>query len=155
MLNFRIDTQPVVVSLDSNVDDLDDCLSGILKLRSGVIISSSIFITLTALVLVFEIFLTIIVCRLVWANDKIIPLMLVSLCASLLSLIFYYSFITAYVTNPEWSCADTKSVECLINVSIYLPSFFLANATLLNLNKWIYYTMRIFAFIKVGFGVKE
>ena len=36
-----------------------------------------------------------------------------------------------------------------------MPSFFLANAALLNLNKWIYYTMRIFAFIRVGFGVKQ
>ena len=81
--------------------------------------------------------------------------MLLSLCASLLSLIGYYSFVMAEVINPEWSCANTKDVACPENITLYLPSFFLANATLLNLNKWIYYTMRIFAFIKVGFGVKE
>ena len=117
--------------------------------------SSSILITLTALLLVFEIVLTIKVTSLVWNNDKIVPLMLVALCASLLSLIGYYTFISAEVLYPKWSCGNTEDVLCPENITLNLPSFFLANAAYLNLNKWIYFTMRIFAFIKVGFGVKQ
>ena len=33
-----------------------------------------------------------------------------------------------------------------------MPAFLLANAVTLNLNKWIYFKLRINAFIKVGFG---
>ena len=33
-----------------------------------------------------------------------------------------------------------------------MPAFLLANAVILNLNKWIYFKLRIGAFIKVGFG---
>ena len=34
-----------------------------------------------------------------------------------------------------------------------MPALCLANAVILNLNKWIYFKLRINAFVKVGFGL--
>ena len=93
-------------------DKYDECISSTLKIRQEIIVSGSIFITLTALLLIFEIFLTIKVCRLVWTNDKVVPLMLALLCFSLFSIISFYSFEITEVQYPEWSCSDTKGVLC-------------------------------------------
>ena len=38
---------------------------------------------------------------------------------------------------------------------VFLPALCLANAVILNLNKWIYFKLRINAFVKVGFGFND
>ena len=81
--------------------------------------------------------------------------MLACLCASLLTLVFYYSFYMIAVTNLSWTCGRNSSFDCVQHTVLYLTQFFLANAVLLNINKWIYFTMKIFAFIRVGFGIQE
>ena len=81
--------------------------------------------------------------------------MLACLCASLVTLVFYYGLYMIAVTNIDWTCDSTSSFDCVQVTIIYLPQIFLANAVLLNINKWIYFTMKIFAFIRVGFGLQE
>jgi hypothetical protein len=37
----------------------------------------------------------------------------------------------------------------------WMPSYFLGVGAMLNLNKWVYFCLRILAFIKVGRGIHE
>ena len=58
--------------------------------------------------------------------------------------------------NPAWACNTTsRSLACSGNIIAILPSFFLGIGVILNLNKWVYFTLRINAFITVGFGVQD
>ena len=100
-------------------------------------------------------YLTVKVGRLVWEYDKIVPIMLACLCTSLLSLVFFYIQQMIQYTAVDWTCRTDTNFPCIQNLSVYLPAFFLANAVLLNINKWVFFTIKIFAFIKVGFGVKD
>ena len=97
-------------------------------------------------------FMAVRVCKMVWANEKIVPLMLVTLCMTLIALVAYWSFLIRAYNAVEWSCNGTKSYNCAAEICDYLPAVFLANAVVLNLNKWVYFKMRINAFINVGFG---
>ena len=110
-------------------------------------------IVITLILLTILIYMTIKVCRLVWATDKAVPIMLFTLCTTLLALLSYESFLISSKKNPEWCCDTTSSCHCMAAIFTQLPAFFLANAVILNLNKWIYFKMKINAFIKVGFGV--
>ena len=78
--------------------------------------------------------------------------MLVALCITLLSLILYFAFLISSVQNPAWCCDDTSSCSCVSSVLAGCPPFFLAIAVILNLNVWIYFRLRINAFIKIGLG---
>ena len=91
--------------------------------------------------------------RMIWIRDKIFPLMLIMLCLSLLGVGMFWMFTVVQVLNPDWACGASRSLVCSGNIIAILPSFFLGIGVILNLNKWIYFTMRINAFIVVGFGV--
>ena len=59
------------------------------------------------------------------------------------------------MANPVWACKAPRSYQCSGNIIAIIPSLFLAIGVVLNLNKWIYFMLRIVAFIRVGFGVKK
>ena len=78
--------------LNGTDQDYLDCVEEVNKIKKSVIISSPIFLLLTSILLAMVAYLTAHVGQLVWSNDKIVPMMLGCLCASLLSLVWYYSF---------------------------------------------------------------
>ena len=78
--------------------------------------------------------------------------MLVILCMTLVFLVDYWSYVIYATNHPDWSCSNAISNTCATSVCAYLPAIGLANAVVLNLNKWVYFKLRINAFIKVGFG---
>ena len=136
-------------------NDITECVKDLEQRKFGLILSSSILIVLTFCFMGFMIHFTIKIWRLVWANDKTFPLMLSSLCLSLLTVNVFWIYTIFEAANPEWTCRDGKGTQCSGSIIAILPSLFLAVGVFLNLKKWIYFMLRIWAFIKVGFGVEE
>ena len=93
--------------------------------------------------------------KMIWNKDKIFPLMLIMLCFSLLGVGIFWMFTIVQVMIPNWACGHSRSIQCSGNIVATLPSFFLAIGVILNLNKWIYFALRIDTFIKVGLGVRD
>ena len=119
------------------------------------ILSSSILIFLTMVLLGFMVYFTYKIHRMIWNKDKIFPIMLIMLCLSLLGVGSFWMFTIVQVMNPAWACGTSRSLACSGNIIAILPSFFLGTGVILNLNKWVYFTLRINAFITVGFGVQD
>lgn len=97
------------------------------------------------------------VTRFVWHEEKVIPLMLFTLTTTIFFLIIYYFWIIVVYAWPTWTCTfDITTGDPLLSYTCSnafipnLPAFFLALAVLLNVNKWVYFELRIFAFIGVG-----
>ncbi len=97
------------------------------------------------------------VTKFVWHEEKVIPAMLFTLTTTTFFLILYYLWIIAVYALPAWACLRSdngqnylQSYACSAATIPNLPAFFLALAVLLNVNKWIYFELRIFAFIGVG-----
>lgn len=114
-----------------------------------------VMIGVTLLLLPILVYMTIRVCHMVWANEKVVPIMLIMLCTTLVTLLIYFSYVIASTNNPSWNCGGSKGNVCASAICAYLPALCLANAVILNLNKWVYFKLRINAFIKVGFGFNE
>ena len=119
------------------------------------ILSCSILIFLTLVLLGFMVYFTYKIHRMIWNKDKIFPMMLIMLCLSLLGVGSFWMFTIVQVMNPAWACGTSRSLACSGNIIAILPSFFLGTGVILNLNKWVYFTLRINAFITVGFGVQD
>ena len=115
----------------------------------------SMMLTITVILLPILMFLTVKITRLVWKNDKTVPLMLIMLCVTLITLILYYSSLIKSKLSPAWCCTEDTSCVCLSSMSSEMPAWCLAIAIILNLNKWIYFKLRINAFVQVGFGFNE
>ena len=109
-------------------------------------------IVTTVILLPILMYLTHKVYKMVWIHEKAVPCMMVALCVTLLSLILYFIFLISSVQNPAWCCDDESSCSCVSSVLSGAPQFFLAIAVILNLNVWVYFRLRINAFIKIGFG---
>jgi len=97
--------------------------------------------------------------RLVWETDKVIPSMLIMMCCTLYSLLLFFVWIDIFAATilTTASCQDPSSVAYgIVNHYILnLPAYFLGVGCMLNLNKWVYFTLRIRAFIRVGIGMHE
>ena len=109
-------------------------------------------IAITLLLLPIFIYMTVKVSRMVWRNEKAVPLMFIILCVTLLSMVVFYAFLIVSMKNPEGWCHATPKYMCMQSYIDNMPSICLANAVILNLNKWVYFMLRISAFIKVGCG---
>ena len=57
--------------------------------------------------------------------------------------IFENSFKIVNATVSVTEKVELSDFDCMYLTSIYLPSFFLSFAVLLNINKWIQFTLRI------------
>jgi hypothetical protein len=96
---------------------------------------------------------------LVWEFDKIIPCMLIMMCCSLYSLFLYFA--VANIITPLFFvnqlCKTSQDLWFIIPYAYIrqMPAFFLGVGAMLNLNKWIYFEMRILAYIKIGCGLHE
>ena len=112
-------------------------------------------IGVTLFLLPIMVYMTIKVFRLVWPKEKVVPFMLVMLCITLITLVGYFSFLIYNTNHVEWHCLGSRGHECVSETMIFMPALCLANAVILNLNKWIYFKLRINAFVKVGFGLND
>jgi len=81
-------------------------------------------------------------------------MMLILLCLSCLasSAFFGWSLWRVYVDPYGKEISDEKQARCERAVFPWLPVFFLTIAILLNINKWIYFNMRVVAFARVNDG---
>ena len=99
--------------LEEKDQDYLECVEEVNKIKKSVTISSPIFLLLTSILLAIVAYLTAHVGHLVWSNDKIVPIMLGCLCASLLSLVWYYSFQIIEVTQLDWTCGVYTNFMCV------------------------------------------
>lgn len=75
----------------------------------------------------------------VWDSDKIIPIMLANLqLAALCTGLFFLEQIVL-IKNYD----GTSENVCMTTIIPYCNTMFLAIAVILNINKWIYFTLRI------------
>lgn len=119
-------------------------------------------IVMCTLSLILAIMMTIVavkVKRLVWQFDKVIPCMLIMMCCSLYSIFLYFGVtdIIVQLYFVEQLCQTPEPKALLIPTSYVrqLPAFFLGVGAILNLNKWVYFYLRIQAYIKIGCGLHE
>lgn len=101
------------------------------------------------IILVPQALLTYKVKELVWHRDKIMPLMLFCLGASLFTFFLYFLFTLVAEYNLVWQFGFSKSYTCSVIFFGEMPAFFLSIGIILNANKWIYFLLRIKAFVKV------
>ena len=139
--------------MDSDLES--DCMKQMKEQKVSIILCCSIFCFLTIVLLGFMAYFTIKIHKMIWHKDKIFPLMLIMLCFSLLGVGIFWMFTIVQVMIPTWACGHSRSLQCSGSIVAILPSFFLGTGVILNLNKWVYFALRIDTFIKVGFGVKD
>ena len=139
--------------MDSNLEF--DCMKQMQEQKVTIILSCSILFFLTMVLLGFMGYFTVKIHKMIWNKDKIFPLMLIMLCFSLLGVGIFWMFTIVQVMIPNWACGHSRSLQCSGSIVSILPSFFLGTGVILNLNKWIYFALRIDTFIKVGCGVCE
>ena len=139
-------------------DEVQNCINLTKDLAPPVIVSSLVMIALLGCgLLPVLVYMTNKVTKFVWHEEKVIPAMLFTLTTTTFFLILYYLWIIAVYAWPAWACLRSdngqnylQSYACSAATIPNLPAFFLALAVLLNVNKWIYFELRIFAFIGVG-----
>jgi hypothetical protein len=91
-------------------------------------------------------YLTIVVIRSFWETEKVIPLMLFNLqLAALASAAFFIEQMIALALF-----GGMIYNQCMNTIVIFLSTLFLGLAVLLNINKWIYFSMRIMAKVKIS-----
>ena len=97
--------------------------------------------------------------KLVWQFDKIIPCMLFMMCCSLYSIFLYFGMTDIiqqlYFVDQLCQTPEPKALALPTCYIRQLPAFFLGVGAILNLNKWIYFELRIRAYIKIGCGLHE
>lgn len=112
---------------------------------------------MTAVCLFLAVVMTVVtvrVKRLVWDTDKIIPLMLVAMSCTLYTLALFFVWYNIFDSTfwLEQTCASNPSTTfAVLNVYLkWLPCYFLGVGAMLNLNKWCYFLMRIWVFVRIG-----
>jgi hypothetical protein len=123
------------------------------------IVSGSLMTIITIVLGTVLTLVTIKVKKLVWQTDKIIPMMLIMMCCCLyaqtLFFLFYNILVPTIVFNKLCAIPEPLGVKIVDDYLWLLPAYFLGVGAILNLNKWIYFYMRILAFIKIGRGIHE
>lgn len=138
--------------------DEQGCIDEMNSIATSVIVSSVVMIVLLGCgLLPVLVYMTNKVTRFVWHEEKVIPVMLFTLTITIFFLILYYLWVIAVYAWPVWGClpalnGTSYKLSYTITATYLpnLPALFLALAVLLNVNKWIYFELRIFAFIGVG-----
>ena len=153
MTYFTLHLSSIDPTEDCNAD-FDCCVKQNRETASSIIISSSVMIGFTLFLLPVLVCMTANATRLVWPDDKQLPLILCMLSFSLLVLIGFYICLIITKLDPYWCCGEARSCNCFASFFTRLPYLFLTNAILLNLNKWIQYYLKIRANVGVFNGEK-
>jgi len=104
-------------------------------------------ITFLTLLLIPMLYITFKVKAMVWRRDKILPLMLTCLTACVLAFICYFVFVQISEYELVWQNNSARSYTCSVIYFAELPAFFLSVGIILNANKWIYFLLRVRAFV--------
>lgn len=72
------------------------------------------------------------------------------LTASIFFWIVYFLMVLYSEWHIVWQYTDAKTFNCTYTFVGNLPAIFLLIGILLNLNKWIMYLSKIFAFVRVS-----
>jgi hypothetical protein len=108
----------------------------------------SILLVVTWIVLLY---ITITVVKKVWDTEKLIPLMLINLQLATLSFVVF--FVEQMIELALFS-GDVENL-CINTICLTLSTLFLGLAVLLNITKWIYFSMRIMANVKTNEQEKQ
>ena len=108
----------------------------------------SILLVVTWIVLLY---ITITVVKKVWDTEKLIPLMLINLQLATLSFVVF--FVEQMIELAQFS-GDVENL-CVNTICLTLSTLFLGLAVLLNITKWIYFSMRIMANVKTNEQEKQ
>jgi len=90
----------------------------------------------------------------VWKAEKIIPMMLIFLNISLIWIVIYY-IADILDSRNYWQCKNFSEFENWFTLISVMPAQFLMLAVILNINKWIYFIIRIRNFVRVEARVAE
>ena len=88
------------------------CIAATEALAQTQIPVALVMIVLTLILLPSFMFMTVKVTRMVWPKEKLVVVMLVMLCVTLLSMLGYYSFVMRDMRNPSWFCSYPDSYIC-------------------------------------------
>lgn len=103
-------------------------------------------ISLLALLAAAMACLTVKLKRLVWKEDKVMPLALLSMTGSVIMYMLYYICTAVVYTNLKW--IHERSYTCSYVYFNYSGVLLLAIGVVLNAHKWIQFLMRIYISIK-------
>ena len=86
-----------------NTDEIDfeKCMQDMKEIGGTYLRASAVMMAITLLLLPIFIYMTVKVSRIVWRNEKVVPLMLIMLCITLFSMVLFYSFMIASMKYPE------------------------------------------------------
>ena len=104
-------------------------------------------ITFLIILLLPMLYITFKVKKMVWHRDKILPLMLTSLTGCVLAFLCYFLFVQISEYDLLWQNNGARSYTCSVIYFAELPAFFLSVGIILNANKWIYFLLRVRAFV--------
>ena len=76
--------------------------------------------------------------------------MLITLTITTAFLTIYYLYLMATYQWAGWYCTFNRYSQCSNAFFPNLPAFFLALAVILNVNKWIYFLLRVLAYVNIG-----
>ncbi len=113
-----------------------------LSIRVGIFMTTlSLFLAIVMSVITVQIK------RLVWQTDKVIPSMLIFMCCALYSLALFFILVNI-LSETVWldlTCSKDAPVafKLFYGYATWSPSYFLGAGCMLNLNKWVYFYMRI------------
>jgi hypothetical protein len=123
-------------------------------------ISVGVFMTILGLVLSAAMtVITLKVKKLVWQQEKVIPLMLMCMCLTLYWLTFFFLYYNIFMATFMMETACTVPAPKAFAVGetyfAWLPSYFLGVGCILNLSKWCYFLMKIWAFVRIGRSIHD
>jgi hypothetical protein len=107
-------------------------------------------IILLTLLFVFLLVLTRRVKRLVWEEDKVLPLMMVCFSTSAFWLIVFYVNIFYTEKHMRFQYNGNKAWNCANQVITFQPSLFLGFGVALNFCKWAQYLIKVVSYVEVN-----
>lgn len=81
--------------------------------------------------------------KIVWHEDKIMPLMMCFLCATVISQALNFLFDLLVMYKPEFIRAPSRAYQCSFKVFGDSSRLFLSVAVILNANKWVSFLIYI------------
>ena len=77
------------------------------------------------------------------------PLMLTFLTGCILAFLSYFIFVQAAEYHLVWQNAGSQSYTCAVIYFAEMPAFLLLIGIILNVNKWVYFLLRVRAFVRI------
>lgn len=133
------------------------CKAQLAETKEEMLWIGAFMILLSAALSVVLTYVTVRVKQMVWKEDKVIPLMLGLMCLTMYSTVLYFLFENVLF----FTCMQTAYCRLLAQEASYgfvifecflrtNQSFFLGIGAMLNLNKWVYFNLKIGSIVAIG-----